>query len=161
MLLTKNNKVISPDFSSKVPELTDVMQFENGSLTNDQLKAILDKLPVEITFIDENDMVRYFNHPEKVIFVRTKAIIGRRVQNCHPARSMDTVTKILESFKTGKKDIAEFWINMAERMIHIRFFAVRDVNKNYVGTMEIVQDISDIQRLQGEKRLLDWEKTEG
>ena len=140
---------------SKVPAPTGIMQFENGTLTKEQLDNLLNTTPFEITFIDENDTVRYFNKPEKVIFVRTKAIIGRKVQNCHPAKSLDTVTKIIESFKTGKKNLAEFWINMGSRMVHIRFFAVRDLVGKYLGTMEVVQDITDIQKLQGEKRLLD------
>lgn len=141
----------------EVPMPTGIMQFENGNLTKEQLDGLLNTLPVEITFIDENDTVRYFNKPEKIIFVRTKAIIGRKVQNCHPSKSLDTVTKIVESFKSGKKNLAEFWINMSNRMIHIRFFAVRDPQGKYLGTMEVVQDITESQKLQGEKRLLDWQ----
>ncbi len=139
-----------------VPASTDVIQFENGILIKNQLDSLLNTLPIEITFIDENETVRYFNQPAKVLFVRTKAIIGRKVQNCHPAKSVDTVTKIVDSFKSGKRDMAEFWINMSSRMIHIRFFAIRDPTGKYLGTMEVVQDITDIQKLQGEKRLLDW-----
>jgi PAS domain S-box-containing protein len=141
----------------QVPMPTGIMQFENGNLTKEQLDSLLNTLPVEITFIDENDTVRYFNKPEKTIFVRTKAIIGRKVQNCHPAKSLETVTKIVQSFKTGKKNSAEFWINMSNRIIYIRFFAVRDAQRKYVGAMEVVQDVTDIQKLQGEKRLLDWQ----
>ena len=141
----------------EVPSPTGFMQFENGNLTKQQLDALLNTLPVEITFIDENDTVCFFNKPEKVIFVRSKGVIGRKVQNCHPAASLGTVNKILESFKTGKKNMAEFWIDMSDRKIYIRFFAVRDNAGKYLGTMEIVQDITDIQTLQGEKRLLDWE----
>ena len=142
---------------SEVPAPTGVMQFENGTLTKEQLDSLLNTLPEEITFIDENSTVRYFNKPEKIIFVRTKAIIGRKVQNCHPAKSLDTVIKIVESFKSGKKNIAEFWIKMSNRMVHIRFFAVRDSVGKYLGTMEVVQDITDIQNLQDEKRLLNWQ----
>ena len=134
------------------------MQFENGALTKPQLDSLLNTLPVEITFINENDSVCFFNKPEKIIFVRSKGIIGRKVQNCHPAASLDTVNKIIESFKTGKKNAAEFWIDMAGRKIHIRFFAVRDPAGKYLGTMEVVQDVTDIQKLQGEKRLLNWEE---
>ena len=141
----------------EVPSPTGFMQFENGNLTKQQLDALLNTLPVEITFIDENDTVCFFNKPEKVIFVRFKGVIGRKVQNCHPAASLGTVNKILESFKTGKKNIAEFWIEMSDRKIYIRFFAVRDNAGKYLGTMEIVQDVTGIQTLQGEKRLLDWE----
>jgi DUF438 domain-containing protein len=140
----------------QVPAPTSLMQFDRGYLTKQQLDNLLNKLPVEITFIDENDTVRYFNLPEKVIFVRTEAIIGRKVQKCHPAKSLDTVTKIVESFKSGKKDHADFWITMGDRFIYIRFFAVRDAGGKYLGTMEVVQDATEIRQLQGEKRLLDW-----
>jgi PAS domain S-box-containing protein len=140
-----------------VPPPRGIMQFENGNLTREQLESLLDTLPVEITFVDENDTVRYFNKPEKIIFVRTKAIIGRKVQNCHPPKSLDIVTKIVESFKLGKKNSAEFWIDMAGCMIYIRFFAIRDPKGKYLGAMEVVQDVTDIQKLQGEKRLLDWQ----
>ena len=143
---------------SEVPEPTGIMQFENGTLTKEQLDSLLNTTPFEITFIDENDTVRYFNKPGKIIFVRTRAMVGRKVQNCHSAKSLDTVNKIVESFKTGKKNLAEFWINMNNRMVHIRFFAIRDPTGKYLGTMEIVQDITDIQKLQGEKRLLDWQE---
>ena len=143
---------------AQVPAPTGIMQFENGNLTKEQLGGLLNTLPVEITFIDENDTVRYFNKPEKIIFVRTKAVIGRKVQNCHPAKSLDTVNAIVESFKAGKKNMAEFWINMASRVVYIRFFAVRDPQGKYLGVMEVVQDVTDIQKLQGEKRLLDWQQ---
>jgi hypothetical protein len=143
---------------ARVPAPTGIMQFENGNLTKEQLDSLLNTVPVEITFIDEDDTVRYFNKPEKIIFVRTKAVIGRKVQNCHPAKSLDTVNKIVESFKAGKKNMAEFWINMASRVVHIRFFAVRDAAGKYVGAMEVVQDVTDIQKLRGEKRLVDWQQ---
>jgi DUF438 domain-containing protein len=141
-----------------VPTPTGIVQFENGNLTKEQLDGLLNALPVEVTFIDENDTVRYFNRPEKVIFVRSKAVIGRKVQNCHPAKSLDTVNAIVASFKSGKKNVGEFWINMASRVVHIRFFAVRDPQGKYLGAMEAVQDVTDIQKLQGEKRLLDWQQ---
>ena len=139
-----------------VPTPTSIMQFENGILTKEQLDAMLNTMPLEITFIDENDTVRYFNQPQKMIFIRTKAIIGRKVQNCHPAKSLSTVTKIVESFKNSKKSAAEFWINSNNRMIYIRFYAVRSPEGKYLGTMEVVQDITNARALQGEQRLLDW-----
>jgi uncharacterized protein len=142
----------------QVPAPIGIMQFENGNLTKEQLDSLLNTLPIEITFVDENDTVRYFNKPEKIIFVRTKAIIGRKVENCHPPKSLGTVVKIVESFKSGKKNFAEFWINLANRMIQIRFFAVRDPSGKYLGTLEVVQDVTEIQKLQGEKRLLNWEQ---
>jgi uncharacterized protein len=144
--------------TSEVPSPTGFMQFENGALTKQQLDSLLNTLPFEITFIDANDSVCFFNKPEKTIFVRTKGIIGRKVQNCHPSASLGTVNRIVESFKSGMKNATEFWIDTANQKIHIRFFAVRDVGGKYLGTMEVVQDITDIQKLQGEKRLLDWQE---
>lgn len=138
----------------QAPEGT--VPFDFGSLNHTQLNALLNTLPVEITFIDQNDTVQYFNKPEKMIFVRTKSVVGRKVQNCHPAKSLDTVTRIVDSFKSGKKNVAEFWINLNGRVIFIRFFAVRDAEGKYLGAMEVVQDVTEIQKLQGEKRLLDW-----
>lgn len=142
---------------AKVEAPEGTVPFDFGSLNHTQLNALLNTLPIEITFIDNNDTVQYFNKPQKMIFVRTKSVIGRKVQNCHPAKSLDTVTRIVESFKSGKKNVAEFWINLNGRMIYIRFFAVRDGNGTYLGAVEVVQDVTEIQKLQGEKRLLDWQ----
>jgi uncharacterized protein len=133
------------------------VQFDFGNLNQTQLNTLLNILPVEITFVDANDTVQYFNKPEKMIFVRTKSVIGRKVQNCHPAKSLGTVARIVASFKSGKKNVAEFWINLGGRVIFIRFFAMRDVEGKYLGAMEVVQDVTDIQKLQGERRLLNWE----
>jgi len=138
--------------------LEGILQFETGSLTKEQLDGLINALPVDITFIDADDTVRHFNKPEKRFFVRTKAVLGRKVQMCHPQKSLDVVNTILGSFKSGKKDVAEFWINLNDRLVHIRFFAVRDNNGKYLGTMEVVQDITKIKRIEGERRLLDWEE---
>jgi PAS domain S-box-containing protein len=135
-----------------------MIQFETGNLTKEQLASLLNTLQVDITFIDADDTVRYFSKPEKRFFVRTKAVIGRKVQMCHPQKSLNVVTTILNSFKTGKKDVAQFWINLSNRLVHIRFFAVRDANGKYLGTMEVVQDITKIKEIEGERRLLDWEE---
>ena len=151
--MSSTKKVDNPE----VPTPTGFMQFENGILIKQQLDNLLNTLPLEITFIDANDVVCFFNKPEKIIFVRTKSIIGRKVQNCHPAASLDTVNKIVDSFMNGKKNQVEFWIELSGRKVLIRFFAVRDPDGKYLGTMEIVQDINDIQKLQGEKRLLEWQ----
>ncbi|MEM3786746.1 MAG: PAS domain-containing protein, partial [Nitrososphaeria archaeon] len=132
------------------------IEFETGSLTKNEIEAILNSLPVDITFVDANDSVKYFNKAEKRIFVRTKSVIGRKVQMCHPQKSIHIVNKILDSFRKGEKDVAEFWINMNGRLIHIRYFPVRDKNGKYLGTMEVTQDVTEIKKLEGEKRLLDW-----
>jgi PAS domain S-box-containing protein len=133
------------------------LQFETGTLTKEEVEALLDTLPVDITFVDKEDAVKYFNKAEKRVFVRTKAIIGRKVQLCHPQKSVHIVNRILDSFKEGRKNVAEFWIPVKDRLIHIRYFAVRDKNGKYLGTMEVTQDITDIKKIEGEKRLLDWE----
>jgi len=135
-----------------------ILKFETGSLTKEQLGGLLNALPVDITFVDANDAVRYFNKPEERLFVRTKAVLGRKVRMCHPQKSLHVVSKIVESFKNGKKNVAEFWINLNNRFVHIRFFAVRDANGKYLGTMEVVQDLTEIKKLEGERRLLDWKE---
>jgi len=137
-----------------VPMPERLLQFETGALSMDEVEAVLKTLPVDITFVDKDDTVRYFSKSE--IFLRTKAVIGRKVQQCHPQKSIHIVNKILDSFKSGKKDVAEFWIHMDNRMIHIRYFAVRDKGGKYLGTMEVTQDITGIKKIEGEKRLLDW-----
>jgi hypothetical protein len=135
-----------------------VFQFETGSLSKDEVEGILDSLPIDISFVDKNDHVKYFNKAEKRIFVRTKAVIGRSVQVCHPQKSIHIVNRIVEAFKVGKKDSAEFWITMNDHLVHIRYFAVRDKNGKYLGTMEVTQDLTDIKKIEGQKRLLDWEE---
>ena len=133
-----------------------VLQFDTGSLTKEEVEAIFDTLPVDITFVDKDDAVKYFNKAEERVFVRAKSIIGRKVQQCHPQKSIHIVSKIVEAFKKGEKDVAEFWIPLNDRLIHIRYFAVRDKNGKYIGTMEVTQDLTDIKKIEGEKRLLDW-----
>jgi PAS domain S-box-containing protein len=133
-----------------------VLQFETGTLSKEEVEAILDTLPLDVTFVDANDAVKYFNKAEKRIFVRTKAIIGRKVQLCHPQKSIHIVNRILEAFRKGEKDVAEFWIQKDNRLIHIRYFAVRNKNGKYLGTMEVTQDLTDIKKIEGEKKLLDW-----
>jgi PAS domain S-box-containing protein len=135
----------------------DTLQFDTGSLSKGEVEAILDTIPVDISFIDANDAVKYFNKADKRIFVRTKAVIGRKVQLCHPQKSVHIVSRILEAFKTGKKNSAEFWISMNNRLIHIRYFAVRERNGKYLGTIEVTQDLTDLKKIEGQRRLLDWD----
>lgn len=143
--------------TGKAKPLTEkTLKFETGSLSKEEVEAIFDSLPIDISFVDRNDSVKYFNKAEKRIFVRTKAVIGRKVQMCHPQKSVHIVNKIVDAFKKGRKDSAEFWITMNGRFVHIRYFAVRDKNGKYLGTMEVTQDLTDIKKLEGEKRLLDW-----
>lgn len=132
-----------------------MLQFETGTLANEVVEAILNMLPIDITFVDKEDAVKYFNKGDERIVVRTKAVIGRKIQQCHPQKSIHIVQEIVNSFKNGKKDSAEFWINLKGRLVYIRYFAVRDRDDKYIGTLEVMQDITNIKKLEGEKRLLD------
>lgn len=129
------------------------VKFDTGSLSFKEISCILNTLPIDITYIDKDDIVKYFSHGERV-FARTKAIIGRSVENCHPPGSVGIVNKMLEDFKSGEKDNEDFWLRMGDLYIYIRYFAVRDENGEYLGTMEVTQNIQPIQEVQGEKRLL-------
>lgn len=131
------------------------VSFPTGALKLKELMWVLNTLPIDITFVDKEDRVRYFSDNRERVFVRTKSIIGRKVQNCHPPQSVDVVEGILKSFKKGKRDSADFWINIEGKLVHIRYFAVRDRDRNYLGTLEVTQDITEIKKLQGEKRLYD------
>lgn len=126
------------------------------SLDVETVEALFNALPVEVSFVDRNDQVRYFSKNGNRIFPRSKGILGLKVQKCHPAKSIQKVVQILEAFKSGKRDAAEFWINLKGRLIYIRYFCVRDKQNKYLGTLEVTQDITDIQKIKGEKRLLDW-----
>lgn len=133
----------------------DTIVMPTGSIKLNEIVPLLNSLPVDITFVDKDDTVRYFSQGKDRIFNRTKAVIGRKVQNCHPPQSVNIVEKILTSFKNGTKDNYDFWINMGHKTVYIRYFAVRDSNRNYLGTVEITQDIAPLKKLEGERRLLD------
>jgi len=126
-----------------------------GELNLEELLGIFNSLPADITFIDKDDTVKFFSEGPQRIFLRTKSIIGRKVQNCHPPKSVHVVESILKSFKEGKRDSVDFWINYKGKFVYIRYFAVRDRMGNYLGTLEVSQDITNIKKLEGEKRLLD------
>jgi uncharacterized protein len=131
------------------------MPLDTGILTLQQINLMLRNLPVDITFVDEHDTVRYFSQSRERIFERTEAIIGRAVQNCHPPQSVHRVERILNDFRSGKRDAAEFWIQMGPKFVHIRYFAMRDAAGNYRGTIEVTQDLAPLRALEGERRLLD------
>ena len=136
------------------PEVEGRVTLETGALSIEEIEAMLNALPVDITFVDKEDTVRYFNQSEERIFPRTRAVIGRKVQQCHPQKSIHIVNRILEDFRSDRRDVAEFWINKG-RFVHIRYFPVRDKDGEYLGTLEVTQDITDVKKLEGEKRLLD------
>lgn len=129
--------------------------FATGSLSAPILEAMLNTLPVEITYIDAEDAVKFFSQHEDMIFTRSKAVIGTKVQNCHPQKSLHLVERILKEFKSGERDVAEFWADFKGKKVHIRYFAVRDGGGKYLGCMEVAQDITQIQKIEGQKRLLD------
>jgi len=123
--------------------------------STETLEAIFDALPLDVTFVDETDTVRYYSKGDDRIFRRTPAVIGRKVQDCHPRDSMDKVNQVVSDLKSGKRDFAEFWIDLKGHKIYIRYFAMRDKAGKYIGTLEVTQDITDIQKIEGERRLLD------
>ena len=126
-----------------------------GGLNPKQLDLILTSLPVDITFVDAQDKVQYYSAQPERIFPRSPGIIGREVQNCHPPSSVHVVQEILNDFREGKRDTADFWIQMGGKFILIRYFAIRDKDGEYEGCLEVSQDVTEIRALEGEKRLLD------
>ena len=116
---------------------------------------MLTHLPIDITYVDKEDTVRFFSQTKEWIFPRSPAIIGRKVQKCHPPASLHRVQRILDDFRAGWSDEAEFWIQMKGMFIHIRYFAIRDEQGTYQGTLEVTQEVSRIRTLEGERRLAD------
>jgi len=137
--------------------LENTAHYDEGYMTVEQVNLLLKTMPLDLTYVDENDKVIFYNRGEERVFPRSAGIIGREVKFCHPPKSVGTVLKILEEFKKGTKSEASFWINFKGRLIYIRYFAVRDTQKNYKGVIEMSQDITDIKNIKGEKRLLDWD----
>jgi len=129
-----------------------------GELTMEQINLLLTHLPVDVTLVDENDNVRYYSQGQERIFVRTPSITGRKVQNCHPPQSVHIVNRILDEMRAGTRDLAEFWIQMAGKFVHIRYFALHDKAGKYRGCIEVTQDLAPLRALQGERRLLDEAK---
>jgi DUF438 domain-containing protein len=133
----------------------DLINLPTGNFTIGELEGIFNTLPVDITFIDKDDAVRFYNETKDKIFIRTESIIGRKVQLCHPQKSVHIVNKILEEFKSGKRDKAEFWIDFEDKFIFIRYFPITDKKGEYFGCIEVTQDITEIKKLEGEKRLME------
>jgi len=125
------------------------------TIPTETIEAIFDTLPVDLTFVDDTDTVRYYSKGDQRIFKRTPAVIGRKVQDCHPQESLHKVEQVVSELKAGTRNVAEFWIDLKGRKVYIRYFAVRDKTGRYIGTLEVTQDITDLQKITGEKRLLD------
>ncbi len=125
------------------------------TILTETIEAIFDTLPVDLTFVDDTDTVRYYSKGDERIFKRTPAVIGRKVQDCHPQESLHKVEQVVSELKAGTRNVAEFWIDLKGRKVYIRYFAVRDKTGRYIGTLEVTQDITDLQKITGQKRLLD------
>jgi uncharacterized protein len=134
------------------------IRFDTGSFSVEELESLLNCVPFDITFVDKDDKVKFFSHGKQRIFERSKAIIGRQVQYCHPPSSVHIVNKILDDFKSGRQSEAKFWIPFRGMFVHISYYAVRDENGNYLGTAEVTQDIADFKKAEGERRLLTYDE---
>ncbi len=133
------------------------IDLEQGHMLPEQINLLLKFMPVDITYVDENDIVIFYNRGEDRVFPRSAGIIGREVKFCHPPKSVDQVLLILKEFKAGRRDEAEFWITFKGKFIHIRYFAIRDEEGTYKGVIEVSQDVTHIRGLEGQQRLLDWD----
>ena len=133
------------------------IRLSTGSFTHKQLEAVLSTIPFDVTFVDEEDTVRFFSHGKERIFARSRAILGRKVQYCHPPSSVDTVQRILDDFHAGRQDHAQFWIEMGGQFITIEYFAMRDDEGAYLGTLEVSQNLTEKRALTGEQRLLTYD----
>lgn len=136
------------------PSNNGYIKFDAGIMLPEEINAMLNTLPVDITFVDKDGAVKYFSQGKERIFPRAKTIIGRQVSNCHPPASVHIVEQIVEDLKSGKKDHEDFWIKMGNKYVYIRYFAVRNEKGEFLGTLEVSQDIKPIQELTGEKRLV-------
>jgi DUF438 domain-containing protein len=147
-----------PDEKEKVigAAVMGTVALDTGALTPEQVNLMLKHLPVDITYVDENDRVAYYSAGRHRIFPRSPGIIGREVKRCHPPTSVHVVENIVKAFKDKEKDEAEFWLNMGGKTIHIRFYPMFDEAGNYKGTIEVSQDVTEIKKLEGQRRLLDW-----
>jgi DUF438 domain-containing protein len=153
---TKTNIVDKEKDLGIVPASEGYVSFDAGLLTPEEINAMLNTLPLDITFVDKDGAVKYFSQGVERIFPRTKAIIGRQVQNCHPPGSVHIVQQIVEDLKSGLKEHEDFWIKMGDKFVYIRYYAVRNKNGEFLGTLEVTQNIKPIQQLEGEKRLVSF-----
>jgi DUF438 domain-containing protein len=147
---------IKPEQLMQIQESSPGIKLPSGQLAQEELLAILNTLPVDITFVDRNDRVKYFSQSRDRIFPRTLAILNRDVRHCHPPASTHIVDKIIGDFKSGRQSRAPFWINLKGRFIHIEYFALRGEKGEYLGTLEVSQDLSHYRELEGEQRILSY-----
>jgi DUF438 domain-containing protein len=134
------------------------VKFSTGALKLNELESMINSLPIDLTFVDKDDRVRYFSHGKERIFDRPKTILGREVKFCHPPSSVHIVNEIVDDFKSGRQDSAKFWINVQGKFVHIAYYAVRDENGEYLGTVEMSQEIGEYRELEGERRILQYDE---
>jgi DUF438 domain-containing protein len=149
---------VQEDTLHEMNKNADSVQLPSGGFTVEELLAILNRLPIDMTFVDRNDKVKYFSQGEERIFQRNRAILNRDVRHCHPPASAHIVDKIIEDFKSGKATRAPFWINMGGKMIHIEYFALRNEKGEYLGTLEVSHNVTPYRELEGEQRILSYSK---
>ncbi len=137
-----------------------VLDVAEGKLTLEQINLLFRHLPVDISFVDENDLVKFYTDTPHRVFPRSKGVIGREVRNCHPPKSLHMVEEIIEKFRSGEQSKSEFWINKPGLFIYIVYVAVRDKDGTFRGVMEMMQDCTHIRQLEGERRLLTWEEVQ-
>ncbi|MDP2722697.1 MAG: hemerythrin domain-containing protein [Bacteroidales bacterium] len=157
MLQQQNITPIPFTPEGKSNSLVGGINLEVGAITPEQINLIFKHLPFDVTYVDEFNEVRYYNKGEDRVFPRSPGIIGRQVKYCHPPKSVHIVEKIVDAFKRGERDVANFWINFQHKFVYIQYFAVRDNAGNYKGVLEITYDAKTVRNLEGEQRLLDWE----
>ncbi len=145
------------EFPEEESDDDEKIKFPSGSFSKEELIAVFKTLPVDVTFVDKNDKVKFFSQKEDRIFARSRAILNRDVHLCHPPHSVDKVNRILEDFKSGKQNRARFWINLHGKFIHIEYYAIRNDDGEYLGTLEVTQDCTSIRQLEGEQRLLNYD----
>ncbi len=142
------------------PSSSDVLDVKQGKLTLEQINLIFQHLPIDLSFVDENELVKFYSDTTHRVFPRSPNVIGRNVMNCHPRESLDVVTEIIDSFRQGKQDKAEFWLEMGDKFIYILYTAVRNDKGEFKGVLEMMQEASHIRSLQGSRKLLQWDNTD-
>ncbi len=148
------------DLSDLAPSVSksDRVQMPTGSFQLEELIRTFSALPFDLTFVDKDDTVRYFSPGKNRVFERSRTILGRKVQYCHPPKSVHIVNQILADFKSGDQDQARFWIQMGPRLVYIVYYALRGEDGSYQGTLEVTQDATGIRELDGERRLLEYDQ---
>ena len=138
-----------------------VFDVKQGKLTLEQINLIFQHMPVDLSFVDENEIVKFYTDTKHRVFPRSAGVIGRDVKNCHPRESVSSVLEIIDAFRKGEQDEIDFWLEMRGKFIYIYYVAVRDENGVFKGVLEMMQDVTRIRNLTGERKLVTWENKKG